>query len=389
MKRFLCNIGHSFSLWKSHTAEMIFKSLQIFVSLLLIGFMVHQYTSYQALYQQIQHLMQQKDVYVLWDCNDNEWSGHIERSNYTKSWNHLLDTIINSNLKRLVVDNEQPVDISDREAEVIRTNENFFQFFEISISEKETNWETYFKTYFESEEEWKKKTKPAIVGAAYRKDYKLGDCITSDSGERFLIKGFLKKNQSYALPTQSKEMVSLNRALIIPVNIDKNEVYSIQAYIKYCLYITKGRETLSDIEQVNREEKLNDGYFCSYRKQLVNVKRDTIEGILQYGTFGVILFVFSIIGFLGMLIQLMMECEKEYAVHLLCGAQIKDILLRLLFQIGLLLLCGDILCFIVFYNGQVRLAVSLLSLISFLLFFLYSTLRLHSESIMQKLRRNE
>lgn len=389
MKRFLCNIGHSFSLWKSHTAEMIFKSLQIFVSLLLIGFMVHQYTSYQALYQQIQHLMQQKDVYVLWDCNDNEWSGHIERSNYTKSWNHLLDTIMNSSTKRLVVDNEQPVDISDREAEVIRTNENFFQFFEISISEKETNWETYFKTYFESEEEWKKKTKPAIVGAAYRKDYKLGDCITSDSGERFLIKGFLKKNQSYALPTQSKEMVSLNRALIIPVNIDRNEVYSIQAYIKYCLYITKGRETLSDIEQVNREEKLNDGYFCSYRKQLVNVKRDTIEGILQYGTFGVILFVFSIIGFLGMLIQLMMECEKEYAVHLLCGAQIKDILLRLLFQIGLLLLCGDILCFIAFYNGQVRLAVLLLSLISFLLFFLYSTLRLHSESIMQKLRRNE
>ena len=124
-------------------------------------------------------------------------------------------------------------------------------------------------------------------------------------------------------------------------------------------------------------------------KQLVNVKRDTIEGILQYGTFGVILFVFSIIGFLGMLIQLMMECEKEYAVHLLCGAQIKDILLRLLFQIGLLLLCGDILCFIAFYNGQVRLAVLLLSLISFLLFFLYSTLRLHSESIMQKLRRNE
>lgn len=389
MKRFLCNIGHSFSVWKSHTAEMIFKPLQIFVSLFLIGFMVHQYTSYQALYQQIQYLMQQKDVYVLRDCNDNEWLGHIERSSYTKSWNHLLDTIMNSNTKRLVVDNERPVDISDHEAEVIRTNENFFQFFRISISEKEADWRTYFKTYFKSEEEWKKETKPAIVGAAYRKDYKLGDCITADSGERFIIKGFLKKNQSYALPTQSKEMFSLNHALIIPVNIDRNDVYSIQAYIKYCLYITKDRKMLSDIERVNRQEKLNDGYFCSYRKQLVNVKQDTIEGILQYGTFGIILFVFSIIGFLGMLIQLMMECEKEYAVHLLCGAQIKDILIRLLFQIGLLLLCGDILCFIVFYNSQVRLSVFLLSLISFCLFSLYSTLRLHSESIMQKLRRNE
>lgn len=388
MKRFLFNIGHSFSVWKTHTAEMIFKSLQILISLLLIGVLVHQYTSYQALYQQIHHLMQQKDVYVLRDLNDNEWWEHLGYG-FKEGWNRLLDTILDSDVKRLVVDNECPAFISDKEIETIRTTEDFFRFFDISIAEKEKDWNTYFKTYFEQEDAWKNKEKPAIAGAAYKKDYKLGDCITSDTGERFIIKGFLKNDQAYSLPTQSMDMVSLDHALIIPANVDRENSSSIQAYIRNCLYITKDKESLSMIEQVNREEQLNDGYFTSYRKQLATIKNDTVEGILQYGIFGVILFVFSMLGLLGMLIQLMMECEKEYAVHLLCGARVRDILLRLLFQIGLLLLCGDMVCFTLFHNRQVRLAVLLLSFISFLLFFLYGTWRLHSESIMQKLRRNE
>ena len=164
-----------------------------------------------------------------------------------------------------------------------------------------------------------------MAGVYFREDYDLGDHITDDFGQQYEIIGFMEKWETYAMPTQAKEPYSLDQTLAMPVFVDISDNGGIMEYLYSCQFIIEEQQELKEIEDVNFELGLLDGYFVSYREQLEVARNDTREGMFLFGMFGVMLFLFSMVGMIGMLIQLFMEYEYEYGIHMLCGAKEKDI----------------------------------------------------------------
>lgn len=170
------------------------------------------------------------------------------------------------------------------------------------------------------------------------------------------------------------------------VNVSDNG--EIMEYLYSCQFITEDKQGLKEIEDVNFKLGLLDGYFVSYKEQLSVVKNDTREGMLLFGSFGILLFFFSVIGMTGMLVQLFMEYEYEYGVHMLCGAQEKDIFIRLVFQVTVLIGIGLGVTLVCFGFGRAWADVAVLACMCLAAIYIYSYRRIRNISILGKIRRN-
>ena len=230
---------------------------------------------------------------------------------------------------------------------------------------------------------------PAIAGADFRHEYKKGDVIQGDSGEQYRIVGFLKKGSYYAVPTQSRNLESMDHALLMPVRVDLSDNVSIMEYLRYSQFAVKDRSELLGIEDMNRELHLMDSYFVSYRSQLQIVQNDILESMILLGGFGSVLFVFSILGICGMIIQLIHDYQYEYGVNLLCGAEIKDIFIRLVFQVSLLIVTGICMALLMAGNSPAFWSVFLMAVACLLMLYFYSWKKLNRENVIVCLRSME
>ena len=105
-----------------------------------------------------------------------------------------------------------------------------------------------------------------------------------------------KKGSYYAVPTQSRNLESMDHALLMPVRVDLSDNVSIMEYLRYSQFAVKDRSELLGIEDMNRELHLMDSYFVSYRSQLQIVQNDILESMILFGGFGSVLFVFFYTG---------------------------------------------------------------------------------------------
>lgn len=227
-----------------------------------------------------------------------------------------------------------------------------------------------------------------MAGVYFKGKYHLGDCIADDFGQQYEIIGFMEKGMSYAMPTQDKEPFALDKALVTPVCVNVSDNGEIMEYLYSCQFITEDKQGLKEIEDVNFKLGLLDGYFVSYKEQLSVVKNDTREGMLLFGSFGILLFFFSVIGMTGMLVQLFMEYEYEYGVHMLCGAQEKDFFIRLVFQVTVLIGIGLGVTLVCFGFGRAWADVAVLACMCLAAIYIYSYRRIRNISILGKIRRN-
>lgn len=389
VKKYFQNFGFAMEQWKSHKGQILFLAVQIISSFLLLAYMFQMFYSYQQFDRQITRLMGEKEIFIWRDRNDNGWQEELLEEKYHESFLTLLDAFLEREQEILVVNNQYSTFFQDEEIENLSVSASFFQEYGIEGDFSQEKIEENFQADFLEEEEFLHRgIIPAVAGAYFREDYDLGDCITDDFGQQYEIIGFMEKGETYAMPTQDKEPYPLDKTLVMPVCVDISDNGGIMEYLFSCQLITEDRQELKGIEDVNFELGLLDGYFVSYREQLEVVRSDTREGMLLFGMFGVILFLFSMVGLIGMLIQLFMEYECEYGIHMLCGAKEKDIFIRLVFQVTLLMLFGLCVAFAVFGFGKPWFDMVILALFCLAVIYLYSYRRILQISIIKKIRRS-
>lgn len=181
----------------------------------------------------------------------------------------------------------------------------------------------------------------------------------------------------------------MDHALLMPVTVDLSDNASIMEYLRYSQFAVKDRSELLGIEDMNRKLHLMDSYFVSYSSQLQIVQNDILESIILFGGFGSILLIFSMLGISGMIIQLIHDYQYEYGVNLLCGAEIKDIFIRLVFQVSLLIVAGVCMVFLMAGNSLAFWSVFLMAVVCLLLLYFYSWKKLNRETVIISLRSME
>lgn len=385
---FRTNIKLSFEQWKFRKLQFIFLTVQIILSFLLVCFIFQQFFSNRQLMSQMQKYMGKGDIYVLWNNNEPEWEQELEKDKYNRKFRELINKVRTTNVDILVLNNEYETSIKEKSTNLLYITPDFFDRYGITGDFSDREIHKLFCTQFVENVETEK-ILPAIAGADFRHEYKKGDVIQGDSGEQYRIVGFLKKGSYYAVPTQSRNLESMDHALLMPVRVDLSDNVSIMEYLRYSQFAVKDRSELLGIEDMNRELHLMDSYFVSYRSQLQIVQNDILESMILFGGFGSVLFVFSILGICGMIIQLIHDYQYEYGVNLLCGAEIKDIFIRLVFQVSLLIVTGICMAFLMAGNSPAFWSVFLVAAACLLMLYFYSWKKLNRENVIVCLRSME
>lgn len=385
---FRTNIKLSFEQWKFRKLQFIFLTVQIILSFLLVCFIFQQFFSNRQLMSQMQKYMGKGDIYVLWNNNEPEWEQELEKDKYNRKFRELINKVRTTNVDILVLNNEYETSIKEKSTNLLYITPDFFDRYGITGDFSDREIHKLFCTQFVENVETEK-ILPAIAGADFRHEYKKGDVIQGDSGEQYRIVGFLKKESYYAVPTQSRNLESMDHALLMPVRVDLSDNVSIMEYLRYSQFAVKDRSELLGIEDMNRELHLMDLYFVSYRSQLQIVQNDILESMILFGGFGSVLFVFSILGICGMIIQLIHDYQYEYGVNLLCGAEIKDIFIRLVFQVSLLIVTGICMAFLMAGNSPAFWSVFLMAAECLLMLYFYSWKKLNRENVIVCLRSME
>ena len=385
---FRTNIKLSFEQWKFRKLQFIFLTVQIIFSFLMVCFIFQQFFSNRQLMSQMQKYMGKGDIYVLWNNNEPEWEQELEKDKYNRKFRELINKVRTTNVDILVLNNEYETSIKEKSTNLLYITPDFFDRYGITGDFSDREIHKLFCTQFVENVETEK-ILPAIAGADFRHEYKKGDVIQGDSGEQYRIVGFLKKGSYYAVPTQSRNLESMDHALLMPVRVDLSDNVSIMEYLRYSQFAVKDRSELLGIEDMNRELHLMDSYFVSYRSQLQIVQNDILESMILFGGFGSVLFVFSILGICGMIIQLIRDYQYEYGVNLLCGAEIKDIFIRLVFQVSLLIVTGICMAFLMAGNSPAFWSVFLMAVACLLMLYFYSWKKLNRENVIVCLRSME
>ena len=385
---FRTNIKLSFEQWKFRKLQFIFLTVQIIFSFLMVCFIFQQFFSNRQLMSQMQKYMGKGDIYVLWNNNEPEWEQELEKDKYNRKFRELINKVRTTNVDIIVLNNEYETSIKEKSTNLLYITPDFFDRYGITGDFSDREIHKLFCTQFVENVETEK-ILPAIAGADFRHEYKKGDVIQGDSGEQYRIVGFLKKGSYYAVPTQSRNLESMDHALLMPVRVDLSDNVSIMEYLRYSQFAVKDRSELLGIEDMNRELHLMDSYFVSYRSQLQIVQNDILESMILFGGFGSVLFVFSILGICGMIIQLIRDYQYEYGVNLLCGAEIKDIFIRLVFQVSLLIVTGICMAFLMAGNSPAFWSVFLMAVACLLMLYFYSWKKLNRENVIVCLRSME
>lgn len=368
--------------------EMFLRWVQIVISFVFLCFIFQTFYDFQSINEKIEYLAGTSEIYVLRDLNTDAWYEELCNNNeLTWKFQKIVDVINQTEVEKIVLNNNYETTKDEQSIELISVSKNFFEkygvtgnFGEEALSE--------FELRTLSSEEWSNEIWPVVAGYNYTNRYDVGEVIQDDYGQKYKIVGFLSKNTTYTLPMQSKDLECLDNAFIIPVNIDKTDNGNMIEYIFSCQFITDQREELGSIEKTNRELQLLDTYFDNYTNQLKYVQNDTIECMVLFGSFGVVLMVFSIIGIVCMIIQLIVNHEYEYAINMLCGANFGDIYFRVVFQSVCLIGSSVLISFAFFGNTKAFRNIVVISIVCLAGLLIFSFLKLKSETIISKIRIN-
>lgn len=389
MKQIIRNIKFSLEQWKFYKGQMLFLALQVVISFLLLCYMFHNFYTFQQLNRQIRNLMSGKEIFKLCDGNDESWNMELADSKHNDKFLKLLSSFEAVEEDVLVINNSYCTYLNEEDIDIVEVTADFFEKYNLQGDYDSKEIREKFLVNYTTLEDEDNTIKPVIAGAFFEKEYDLGDTITDEFGLKYQIIGFLKKGETYSMPTQSKDLLLLDKALVTPVYVNITDNDEIMEYMFSCLFITDDRQKLSIIEDTNYELRLLDSYFISYSNQLKIVEQDTKEGLLLFGSFGVLLFIFSIIGIVGMLIQFLEEYAYEYGVNMLCGADIYDIFIRLIFQITVCIWLGLGITLIVFGMGKAFINILELAAISLCFLYVYSFRKLKFHSILSSLRSRQ
>lgn len=234
----------------------------------------------------------------------------------------------------------------------LQVSNDFFETFQIKINEGRCFEENDYKM---------QDTVPVLLGAAYKGYLEIGDKFTAGylyEKLTFEVIGFINEEAFYYDDASEKNMVSLERYMLMPAQIPSAEdsslynrialLQTMNGYVETDLALDEVNEIINNmLEEVGLDIpvfsvfdpdghiSLND-MFEQYSTMTKSVKQQFAVIVFLALVFVLLSMSFAIHGFLR-------ENHYEYGVRLLNGASVKNIAFDMIGLIAIIVLLGDIL----------------------------------------------
>lgn len=224
---------------------------------------------------------------------------------------------------------------------------------------------------------------PVILGYDYAEYYKVNDIFE----DKYKVIGILEEDSFYLNPRWQGKVYNLDKTIMIPMNY--GTVGWGGAFLNQLNVLTEDQDVLNKITIKAFEEGLQEVTFRKMTDQLIYINNDMAVKIKIYLGIAFILLIMCIASEVSTLLNIIESRKKEFIIHIMCGAEKKDIYIRIGLQIFIILLISSILsCFIFteFLNWILTLVCISIIAVIVLAVPLY---RLHKQTIAEMLKRKE
>lgn len=319
--------------------------IQISIVCVLLSIILQSAFEYRDVKDKFDKITEQSEIYMFRDeTTDEKFDELLNDENKLQELAELYDSVqkrvedprgdilsftANSN-KRFYMSEELAKDIAQiwkvpeetRDSlEMISVSENFFQIFQLKPEG--------------DLEQFKKKSEgkiPVVLGSSFQKIYQLHDIIYDSNHQAYEIGGFLEEGSYYIAPGERREPVYLDQVILKLSEIDPEDSVDLLDYFVTTYYIIKDNDFMENVIEQSRDKDLMDLSINNFSFQMDAITGDIKDEMILNGSIMVILFIFCLIAMTGNVLQFISDAKREFAVHMMCGADKGAIIFRIIMQ---------------------------------------------------------
>lgn len=184
-------------------------------------------------------------------------------------------------------------------------------------------------------DQFKKKSEgkiPVVLGSSFQKIYQLHDVIYDSNHQAYEIEGFLEEGSYYIAPGERREPVYLDQVILKLSEIDPEDSVDLLDYFVTTYYIIKDNDFMENVIEQSRDKDLMDLSINNFSFQMDAITGDIKDEMILNGSIMVILFIFCLIAMTGNVLQFISDAKREFAVHMMCGADKGTVIFRIIMQ---------------------------------------------------------
>lgn len=221
-------------------------------------------------------------------------------------------------------------------AKTLRVSPDFFSIFHLSGDFSEDQEKEWFSKAEQG------KAVPVILGNSFKKYYKKGKRFKDSSGQIYIVKGFLEEGESYIAPFENQYSTELDDYFLIPATVRMSEPDELISYITGTYFMTNDKTVMERLIKKSETLGLIPFDFQDFHTQTKACVKEIKNQILTMSAVIFMILVFASIGIVNYFVRLIHERAQEFAVHMLCGAERKEILFRIGAQTGVMILISSV-----------------------------------------------
>lgn len=330
---------------RKNKVYFLWNIIQISIVCVLLSIILQSAFEYRDVKDKFDKITEQSEIYMFRDeTTDEKFDELLNDENKLHRLEELYDSVqkrveasrgeilsftANSN-KRFYMSDELAKDIKQiwrvpeetRDSlDMISVSENFFQIFQLKIEG--------------DLDQFKKKPEgkiPVIVGSSFHKMYQLHDVIYDSNHLAYEIAGFLEEGSYYIAPGERREPVYLDQVILKLSEIDPEDSVDLLDYFVTTYYIIKDNDFMENVVEQSRDKGLMDLSMNNFSFQMHAITEDIKDEMILNGSIMVILFVFCLIAMTGNILQFISDAKREFAVHMMCGADKGAVIFRIIMQ---------------------------------------------------------
>lgn len=225
-----------------------------------------------------------------------------------------------------------------KKVKTLQVSNKFYKIFDLPISDGRFFDEGDFKDI---------NCIPVVLGYDYRNIYKLGETFNISDLNRegtltCKVIGFLKKNTRCIDNVQYSKVLNMNNHIIYPLmeNFTDNTYdssYFLDQGAIFAKDVSKNDEIFTEIHEKCKENDLWNLTKYTVEEQMNYTKEMDKEGIKNDISIFFMIMIFCSIGIITSMLSSIRKRRGEFGVHLLCGAKMKDIIIRIVLEIGIII----------------------------------------------------
>lgn len=375
----MCNLKYVIRDIKNNKILMIIFTVLNIVMLLLVEMLLHVIIETRSSMKAVDNFKTGfQNAYIVADNTSEEKFCEIisDTDKAKTAYSELFQTLVSTNHDFYTVFGYD-IDIT-KEGNVIQEiviTEKFLDVFNLSLSEGRK----FEKNDFTNPDS----NLPIMVGYYLKDTYKLGETyefVHGGTGELFTgtIVGILEKNSNYYELNNSNVSISLDYAYIIPQNIkDMSNLSFSDLDMAETRLVVFGEK--NDIQKIFSQKSPIDVILINVNEKINYVLEIQRNSIIYVGSIAVMFLIFSLavvsIGYS----RLFKKQQKEYRVHLFCGASKRNIVFRFILLSFIMLVIGVIFVGVVFHKVEHILIMMIFSCIFCIMTGIYPYVALRNE----------